>query len=256
MVRVKAVILAGGEGSRLRPLTYYFQKCMIPIGPSQKPLLEYILLHIKSSKITREAVILVGYKAEQIINYFKDGKPVGMSITYVHDSEELKGTGGSLLNAYLSNAVSEEDNLLIYYGDIISNIDLREMLNQHTSGEADVTLAVSPTYQVPVGVVKLDGKRVYGIEEKPILNIPVTIGILLMKGNMLPLIKELYKPGEKRGIDIMADILPFLIGKGCKVQAYVTDAFWYDIGSTERYEKLTNEMVTLHMGFLESVADS
>jgi NDP-sugar pyrophosphorylase family protein len=73
---VKPVVLCGGEGSRLRPLTYYFQKAMIPVGREQRPLLEYILRHIRFHGFM-EAVLLVGYKGEQVVNYFEDGGRVG-----------------------------------------------------------------------------------------------------------------------------------------------------------------------------------
>ena len=252
---VKAVILAGGEGSRLRPLTYYFQKCMIPVGPSQKPVLEYILLHIKAHQITKDAILLVGYKAEQIINYFKDGRNLGLNITYVYDTEKYRGTGGSLINAYQQRVINDDDTLLIYYGDIISNINLKEMLNQHVGDNADVNLAVSQRYQIPVGVVRIEGKQIYAIEEKPLMDIPVSIGIMLLNGKLMRSILEIYNSQPVEKLDIMADILPRLIQQKFKIQAYVTDAFWYDVGSTERYEKLTSEMVQEHMGFLESLAD-
>ncbi|HIQ29838.1 MAG TPA: nucleotidyltransferase family protein [Candidatus Caldiarchaeum subterraneum] len=254
-MKVKAVILAGGEGSRLRPLTYYFQKCMIPIGPSQKPVLEYILLHVKAHKITKDIILLVGYKAEQIVNYFKNGRNLGFNITYIHDSDKYKGTGGSLINAYRQGAVTENDTLLVYYGDIISNINLEDMLTQHLKDNADVTLAVSRRYQIPVGVVKIEGNRIYGIEEKPFMDIPVSIGIMFINGNLLNRIAELHKTQSMEKLDIMADILPRFIQQGFKIQAYTTEAFWYDVGSTERYEKLTSELVQKHMGFLESIAD-
>ncbi|MEM1937976.1 MAG: sugar phosphate nucleotidyltransferase, partial [Candidatus Caldarchaeum sp.] len=100
---MKPVVLCGGEGSRLRPLTYYFQKTMVPVGREQRPLLEYILRHIKMHGF-EEAVLLIGYKGEQVVNYFEDGSRVGIRLTYVWDSEEVKGTCASLRNALKQDA--------------------------------------------------------------------------------------------------------------------------------------------------------
>ncbi|RLG73434.1 MAG: hypothetical protein DRO23_08940, partial [Thermoprotei archaeon] len=92
-MKVKGAVLCGGVGKRLRPLTYYFQKTMIPIGKRQKPLLEYIVKLLKYHNI-KNLVLLVGYKHEQIVNYFENGERFGVKISYVVDSPEYKGTGG------------------------------------------------------------------------------------------------------------------------------------------------------------------
>ena len=85
------VVLSGGEGKRLRPLSYYFQKCMIPIGSSQKPLLEYIVRLFGYYGIS-EIILLAGYKHEQIVNYFNEGTRFGVHVTYILDDPMLKGT--------------------------------------------------------------------------------------------------------------------------------------------------------------------
>ena len=91
--RVFGVVLAGGEGRRLRPITYYFQKCMIPVGNHQKPLLEYILRLLKMHGIV-DLKMLVGYKHEQIVNYFGDGGRLGVNIEYFLDEPSIGGSGG------------------------------------------------------------------------------------------------------------------------------------------------------------------
>jgi mannose-1-phosphate guanylyltransferase len=144
---VRGVVLAGGEGKRLRPLSYYFQKCMIPIGSKQKPLLEYIIHLLRSHGII-DVALLVGYKHEQIVNYFNGGARFGVEITYVPDDPALKGTGGSLLNAYRRGAITTHDSLLVYYGDIVSDINLTEMVERHRLRGAIATLALSEGYQV------------------------------------------------------------------------------------------------------------
>ncbi|MFQ6054138.1 MAG: sugar phosphate nucleotidyltransferase, partial [Candidatus Bathyarchaeia archaeon] len=118
--KLKGVILAGGQGTRFRPLTYYFQKCMIPVGVEQKPVLEYIIRLFRFHEI-RDVVLLVGYKHRQIRNYFDDGARFGVNLQYVVDRPEFKGSANALLNAYHLGAISEEDCVIAYYGDIISN---------------------------------------------------------------------------------------------------------------------------------------
>ncbi|MEM2236942.1 MAG: nucleotidyltransferase family protein [Candidatus Caldarchaeum sp.] len=235
---LKPVVLCGGEGSRLRPLTYYFQKAMIPVGREQKPLLEYILRHIGFYGFG-EAVLLVGYKGEQVVNYFGDGERVGLKLSYVWDAENVKGTCASLLNALSQNAFSKHDTLLIYYGDILTNLNLRELVAKHFQDRAAATLALSPRYQLPVGVAEVVDGCVKDLREKPFIPINVSIGILVLEAAQLTHAEGL--------VDIMSDLIPLIIRRGEKVSAYVSDCFWYDVGSTERYEKLSNEDVDRYL---------
>ncbi|MCF8885618.1 MAG: nucleotidyltransferase family protein [Nitrososphaerota archaeon] len=234
-------ILAGGEGTRFRPITYYIQKCMVPIGMNQKPLLEYILLNFKKHGI-RDVVIGVGYKAEQIINYFGDGSRIGLKIRYVHDDPNLRGTGGSLLNAYMKDLLGNSGDLLIHYGDILSAMDLSDLIAKHRRSSADVTIVLAPSYELPVGVAEVDEEgRVKAFREKPKINIYVSIGILIMK---IQLIREFIKLAEKnQTLDIMSHFIPYLIESNRNVRAYIYDSFWYDVGSIEKYEKLDHQTI-------------
>ena len=239
-MKVKGVVLCGGEGKRLRPLTYYFQKTMIPIGRKQKPLLEYIIKLLKHHGVD-DIVLLVGYKHEQIVNYFEDGSRFNVKIDYVVDDPKLKGTGGALLNAYLKGVFNNVKTLLIYYGDILSGINLKELLNKHWSWNSTATLAVATKYQVPVGVVEVDGDKVKSIVEKPWLNVYATIGILALEREALKVLDEICKGREST--DIMGDLLPELISRGYPVYAYKHEGFWYDVGTSEKYEKLDANVV-------------
>jgi mannose-1-phosphate guanylyltransferase len=238
--KVVGLVLAGGEGRRLRPLTYYFQKCMIPIGSKQKPLLEYILLLMKLHKIS-DVKLLVGYKSEQIKNYFDDGSRFELKIDYLTDDPTLSGSGGAILNAARKGTLEDAEDLLIYYGDIISNLNLTEMIHQHLDEKNAATLAVTRGFKVPVGVAELEGKRITGWVEKPEIDIYAGIGIILLRKKALEALGMLAEGREK--MDLMGDIIPSLIGMEERVGAYVTDAFWYDVGSTEKYEKLDNHIV-------------
>lgn len=247
MSRTVGVVLCGGEGKRLRPLTYYFQKSMIPIGTKQKPLLEYIVRLMKYHGV-EDIVMLVGYKGQQVVNYFNNGKRFGVRIRYVWDDPGYGGNGGSLYHAYLEGALRQDDELLVYYGDILSNINLRELLGYHESRNAAATLALSKNYRVSVGVVELRGGDVVRIEEKPPLGKPVTIGILVLRGGLLDYLGEIVE--AKGEADIMGDLIPLLLSRSLRVSGYLTDAFWYDVGSTEKYEKLDPDEIDRIFSFL------
>jgi mannose-1-phosphate guanylyltransferase len=239
-VSVKGIVLAGGEGKRLHPLSYYFQKCMIPIGSKQKPLLEYIIHLLRSHSII-DIALLVGYKHEQIVNYFDGGGRFGVKITYVPDDPALKGTGGSLLNAYRRKEIQPHETLLVYYGDIISAINITEMVKRHRQRGAVATIALSNGYQVRVGVAAVKEGDVTGWTEKPTLNLNVGTGIMVLEASTLRELEPLRQ--QYRKLDLMSHLIPHLIETGKVVHAYMTDAFWLDVGSTERYEKLDNELV-------------
>ncbi|RLE60471.1 MAG: hypothetical protein DRJ35_03220 [Thermoprotei archaeon] len=247
MSRVVGAILCGGEGRRLRPLTYYFQKSMIPVGSKQKPLLEYIV-RLMNYHGVKDIVMLVGYKGQQVVNYFNDGERFGVRIKYVWDNPSYEGNGGSLYNAYNQGFFDTADNILVYYGDILSNVNLTELIEYHRKLNASSTLALSKEYRVAVGVVELNNGNVVKIEEKPPLGKPVTIGILVVKKSALQYLGEIVE--SKGGADIMGDFLPYLLKKNFKVGGYITDAFWYDVGSTEKYEKLDPEEVDKIFSFL------
>jgi len=241
MQDVKGLILCGGPGKRLRPITYYFQKAMVPVGSKQKPLLEYIVRTLKFHGVS-DLVFLVDYKAEQITNYFDNGSRFDVNISYIYDDPKCKGTAGSILNAYRKKAIETNNTLLIYYGDILTDMSLRELMTYHKEREADATVALASGFTVRVGVADLkDDGKILGFAEKPKLEKPVSIGILALEGKTLNTIEDLKKKTED--LDLMGDVIPHLIRDGKRVYGYVSDAFWYDVGSVEAYEKLNPETV-------------
>ena len=248
MAKAKALILCGGPGKRLRPITYYFQKTMIPVGLRQRPLLEYVIRLLRYHGI-KDMILLVNYKYEQIQNYFDDGSRFNVKISYLHDDPKLKGTGGSILNAFHKNVVTPKDTLLVYYGDILTNLNIREMLEYHKKRKALVTVALASGFSVRVGLAELDDKgRMKGFVEKPVLEKPVSMGILALNGKIYDYMEKLTE--KKREIDLMGDVIPYLIGNNEPVYGYLSKAFWYDVGSTEAYEKLNPRMVEELMAFL------
>ncbi|MEM2438828.1 MAG: nucleotidyltransferase family protein [Candidatus Bathyarchaeia archaeon] len=248
MGAVKGVVLCGGPGTRLRPLTYYFQKAMIPIGKMQKPLLEYIVRLLRFYGVD-EMVLLVDYKAEQIMNYFGDGSRFDVNIAYVYDDPSLKGTAGSIINAYRKGVINNNEILLIYYGDILTNMNIRDFLNYHREKRADVTVALASGFTVRVGVAEIDEDgRIRSFQEKPKIEKPVSIAIATLEGSLLEEINQMV--GDKRALDFMGDVVPHLIETGKNVYGYLTGAFWYDVGSIEAYEKLDPDLVEKIFAFL------
>lgn len=239
--------MAGGEGKRLRPLSYYLQKCMIPIGDKQRPLLEYVLRLLRYHGI-RDITMLVGYKGEQIMSYFDNGSRFGVDITYSQDDPTMRGTGAALFNLYQNRLLNSDGFILVYYGDILSNIDLTAMLTQHEETGSAATLALAQGYNVPVGVAKVKGDNVVGWAEKPTIDLHVGIGILALNAEALRELPHLSYGKEE--LDIMRDLVPYLVARGDPIHAYVTDCFWYDVGSVEKYEKLDNGVVEKHFSFL------
>src|SRR5712692_7707169 len=163
---MKGVVMCGGIGTRMRPLSYYIQKAMIPIGRREKPLLEYAVRLLAHYKID-EIFLLADYKQEQIANYFGDGSRFNVTISYLKDDPNIKGSLGALLNADKKGFLKPEGNFLVYYGDIISNINLGELMRLHREKGATATLALSPKYPVPVGVAEVEHGRVVEFLEKP-----------------------------------------------------------------------------------------
>jgi len=241
MTEAKGLVFCGGTGVRLRPITYYFQKTMLPIGSGQKPLLEYVIRLLKFHGV-RDLVLLVDYKAEQIQNYFDNGSRFNVKISYMHDDPKLKGTAGSLLNAYRHELVNPNDTLLMYYGDILTNMNIKNLLHRHQSRQAWATVALASGFTVRVGLADIEENgKIRGFVEKPTLEKPVSIGILVLKGEALDEMDQLKM--TRRGLDLMGNVIPHLIKQGKLVYSYITDAFWYDIGSTEAYEKLNHKLV-------------
>ncbi len=247
--KIKGVVLAGGQGTRFRPLTYYFQKCMIPVGEDQKPVLEYII-RLFSHHGIRDLVLLVGYKYQQVKNYFNDGGRFGMNLRYVIDRPGFIGSANALVNANRQGIISCNDILVVYYGDILSNFDLKGMVTHHLESDAAVTVGLAHGFKIRVGTAEIKEGAITRFIEKPELDQPVSVGILVLSGDMLEEMDRMYNENPGKAFDLMGDVIPRLIEKGMPVRPYISDAFWYDLGSLERYESFENEGLSERLNFL------
>lgn len=246
---VKGMVMAGGMGTRFRPLTNYLQKCMIPIGDQEKPILEYIIRLYKHHEI-KDLMLLVGYRHLQIKNYFDNGERFGVNITYVEDKPGWKGSANAILNAYNEGAFSKEDTLVVYYGDIVSNVNLKELLSQHEKTGAQATIALTTGLKINEGTANIEGDWISDFKEKPRLDTKASIGILVLEGSVVEDMQEFHEAGQFPSFDLMGDVVQYLVEQKQSVAAYLTNAFWYDVGSIERYERLSNERISEELGFL------
>jgi NDP-mannose synthase len=243
----KAAVLCGGEGTRLRPHTNNRQKTMIPIGTKHRPLLEYVVRLIVYNGVSR-ITLLTGYMSEQVEGYFGDGKKFGAEIGYSKDAGGTRGSASALVNAIDGGKIGPFDSLLVYYGDILSTLTIRELVAKHEKTASAVTLVLARDYKVPVGIAQVEGDRVVGFQEKPTLPLSVTVGGLVLSKEAIPVLRRVTEAG---GTDIMTDFVPAAIEQGLKVSPFYIDDFWYDVGTTESYEKLDGELVDRKLSFLE-----
>ncbi len=233
---VKAVVLAGGKGTRFMPYTEIIPKPMIPVGPDEKPVLEVIMEWLKRHGIT-DFVFLCGYKWKYIYNYFKDGGNHEVKIQYSIDDEEYRGSGGALLKAF-KTLLMDEENVLVWYGDIIAPIKVDKLLEEHMLSGAQATLVVTERYRVPVGIAHIsEENRIIKLEEKPWLSFSATIGVLVIKRE--PVLQAEGDLGKK--FDIMGDLIPWMISRGYDVRAFYHKGKWFDVGSLEKYVKIKDD---------------
>jgi mannose-1-phosphate guanylyltransferase len=244
----KAAVLCGGEGTRLRPLSNYFQKTMIPIGTDRRPLLEYIVRLLGYNGV-KDITLLTGYRSEEIEQYFGDGGKLGVRISYSKDPEGMKGSAGSLANAIGEGKLQGFDDLVVYYGDVLSAMDIRGLIAQHGARRSALTLALSRDYKVPVGVARVENDVVTSFREKPTLPLNVTVGCLAVSKECVPILRE--AAAGQAVPDIMTHFVPRVIESGMLVSPFYIDGFWYDVGTTEAYEKLDSELVERNLKFLD-----
>lgn len=219
---MKAVILAGGKGRRLRPYTTVLPKPLMPIG--ERPILEIIIEQLKMSGC-REITMAVGHLAGLIQAYFGDGDKYGMKIEYSLEHEPL-GTAGPI--GILDRP---DENFVVMNGDILTDLDYRDFYERHRSSDAIATMAVFHRHvDITLGVVEMDeGGTITDYTEKPRYDYLVSTGIYCFS----PRVMDFIRPNEHCDLP---DLVLQLIGKGEKVQGYRFDGYWLDIGRQEDYE--------------------
>lgn len=221
------VIMAGGEGKRLRPLTQDCPKPMLRVGG--KPMLEIILEHCIDAGF-QHFYLSVNYLKSQIKDYFGDGTRWHVRIDYLEETRPL-GTGGAL--SLLPQKLS--DPLLVLNGDVLTRIDYGRLLRFHDEHQAAATLCVREhTTQIPYGVVRIDDLHVLTLEEKPVLSHYINAGIYLLDPALLDLV-----PHDK--FFDMPQLLENAMQHEYRVSAFPIHEYWLDVGHPETLERAHGE---------------
>ncbi|MFH1637269.1 MAG: sugar phosphate nucleotidyltransferase [Candidatus Woesearchaeota archaeon] len=220
----KALLLAGGKGTRFKPITDEIPKPMIPL--QGKPILQHTIELLRKYNVT-EIYLSVGYKADKIKEYFGDGSKFGVRITYIEEDKPL-GTGGPLRLAkpYLT------ETFVMCNADELKDIDLIDMFIFHRENNAKVTIALT-TVDDPsaYGVAKLQGNKIIEFLEKP-KNPPsnlINAGLYIIEPDVVSLVPEGHSMVEK-------DIFP-KIAKDGRLYGYSFTGQWFDTGNMDRYAK-------------------
>ena len=223
-----AFILVGGKGTRLRPITDKTPKPMIEV--KGKPILEYVIELLGKYEI-KNTVMALGYKGEQIKEYFGDGEKYGTNIEYVTEKEPL-GTGGPLRLA--KKLLVEE--FLMFNGDNLTNINLNDMYSFHKKNNAYATIALCSVKEPEnFGVIEMEGNQIKKFVEKPSnpkSNL-INSGAYILKPEVIDMIPKGFSLIEK-------DVFPKLSEQG-KLYGYVYNGQWFPTDTMERYEKAEAE---------------
>ena len=224
---MKAVIIAGGLGTRLRPLTNNTPKPMLPIG--EKPILEHLVNWTKKGGI-KSVILCVSYLRESIEDYFGDGEKFGVKIEYAISKKQL-ATAGQLKTA----EKFIDDDFVCMYGDSIFNFSLRSMIKQHSIKKPFVTMSLNEyKTTLPYGVIETSKKgKVVNWNEKPEIKANVNMGCYIMN----PQVFNLIPKNKSYGMD---DVIKKAMKKKV-VNSFITKKGFTDIGNTESYKQACEE---------------
>lgn len=225
---MKAVILAGGLGTRLQPYTTFLPKPMLPLG--EKPLLEHLIEWLKRNKVT-DIVLCVSYLRKTIEDYFEDGSRFGVKIEYAVADKPL-ATAGQLKTA----ESFVDDTFVCVYGDSIFNFDLKKMIAQHNARKSFVTMSL---YQyktnLKYGVIETNKSgKVTAWNEKPEIQANINIGCYIMEPGIFAYIPQ----GKPYGMD---DVIKKALSRKKDVGSFITKNGFIDIGDKMSYKKAYQE---------------
>ena len=233
---MKAIILAGGKGTRGKPYTEYFPKAMTPING--KPMIDYIIKYLKSFNFIKEIVIISDYKGlgGQIKNYYENEK----KIKFVQDSQS--GTGGDLL--HVEKELKNESEFLLWFVDNLCAIDIKKMRDTFKEKKSLACIATRTKRKEETGFAEIENGLITEFKEKPVMKLQLSecLGIYMLGKEIIQKIKN--KKGKQ--INLSFDILQQLSKEG-KVSAYdIAEKEWIDVESPmilERNEKLMTKII-------------
>lgn len=224
---VTGVIMAGGFGKRLMPLTESVPKPMLPVNG--RPLLEHTLSKLRQSGI-RTVNVATHHLSQHILDHFQDGSKFGLHLHYYQEAEPLGTAGG------LAKMVNGVEPLLVINGDVLTSVDVRAMLDFHREHHASLTVGVRQyDIEVPFGVLETNGVRVTGVHEKPVLRHFINAGVYMLDRSVCALVPD------GRRFD-MTDLIAEVIKSGNVVISFPIREYWIDIGRIEQYQKAELDM--------------
>jgi NDP-mannose synthase len=237
---MKAVILAGGKGARLAPYTKILPKPLMPIG--DRPILEVMLLQMKAAGID-DIVLTVGHLSELLRAFFQDGSQLGLRIAYSYENSPL-GTAGPVA---LVDGL--DTTFLVTNGDVLTTLNLRELICFHREQKAVATIAVHQRQaKVDLGVVQWNGGcEIKGYLEKPTYDYTVSMGIYVFE----PAVLEFIPRGQYLDFP---DLVRKLIAAEKKVVGFRFDGYWEDLGRPDDYERASRDFETMREQFLPAAS--
>ena len=223
------ILMVGGLGTRLRPLTDKIPKPLLKVG--DKPILQTIIEQFKSHGF-KNIILCVNYRSEMIKEYFGDGKEFGVNISYVDEPKRM-GTAGAL-----SLIKDIKEPFFVMNGDLLTNINFEYLYKYHLSTNAEATMCVREyEYQVPYGVIEMKGNSILKITEKPIQNFYVSAGIYMLDPSVLKNIPE------DQFYD-MPTLFEDIMESSGRAVSYPIKEYWMDIGQMDEFEKANEEYST------------
>ena len=229
---MRAIILAGGKGVRLRPYTVILPKPLVPIN-GELPILEIVIIQLKKSGFNH-ITIAVNYLANLIMAYFGNGDKWNVKIDYSIEDTPLSTIGPLTLIRDLPKT------FLVMNGDILTNINYKILMNNHTENKYDVTVATCVRKQkIDFGVLETNKDNlIIGFEEKPEYSFLVSMGIYVINRTVI----EKLKPGENYGFD---DLMHQGVLNHNKFFTYHFDGYWLDIGRPDDYSQANEDFVKM-----------
>lgn len=225
---MKAVIMAGGEGARLRPVTYTIPKPLLPVG--KQPIAEIIVKQLKHFGFD-EIIMAVGYRGDLIKTYFQDGSKFGISIRYVEEETKL-GTAGAL--SLIKDDLTEE--FLVMNGDILVELNFSELCETHRNTDNIITVCTKEyTQSIPFGVFDVNNGTIQSVDEKPNLNFKINAGIYCLSPDALQFVPH-------NSFYNMTDLINDVIKDGKSVGTYQLKGNWIDLGKIEDFELAVKEI--------------
>ncbi len=227
---MKAMILAGGMGTRLRPLTFSIPKPLLPVG--EKPILQKIVEQLRDAGVT-DIVLATGYQAELVRAFCGDGSRFGVSVTYVHEHHPL-GTAGPA--SALKGQLPSGELLLLMNGDLITDLNFGEFAESSRASGCDLSVAYAKyTYRSPFGVLSIADGAVQGVAEKPETEYAISAGIYCLSSAALDLIPE-----DK--FFTMPNLMTTLLAAGKRIHAFPITGTWMGLESIEHFNEAVQRL--------------